>query len=251
MLSLAGVSLRRGGREVLAGVDATLAAGKLTAIIGPNGAGKSSLMAVAAGLLAPTSGTVAYDGVPIAGWDRRRLATRRAYLPQDAGVEWPISVERVVELGMAPQRGSIGRNAIAAAVERALAAHDLLALRHRAATALSGGERARVMLARATVATSALLLADEPIAGLDPRHALDTLGRWRGLAEAGCTVVVALHDLSLALRFADAVLALRDSRIVGQGPAGEVLTPALLERLYDVPARVSDDGFVLFEPGKR
>ena len=242
-LSLEGVSARRGGRTVLDGVSVAFAAGRMTAVVGPNGAGKSTLLMVAAGLLAPAAGTVMLDGIALSRVGRRGLAQRRAYLPQSPRADWPISVERVVALGLTPSLPAFGGlpAALSTRVDQALARHDLLDLRTRPATELSGGELARAMLARATVADPELLLVDEPTAGLDPRHALDAARRLRARADEGRTVVIAIHDLALALRFADEVVALKDGRLAAAGPAGAVFTDELLGRLYDVRARVSHD----------
>jgi len=127
------------------------------------------------------------------------------------------------------------------AIEQALADHDLLGLRDRPATSLSGGELARAMLARATVADPELLIVDEPTAGLDPRHAIDAALRLRARADAGRTVVMAIHDLDLALRVADDVVALRDGAVLAAGPIAEVMTEPLLERLFDVRTRIIRD----------
>jgi iron complex transport system ATP-binding protein len=242
-VDLAGIRVARGGRTVLHDVSVAFAAGRLTAVIGPNGAGKSSLLDVAAGLLRPEAGIVRLDGVALSATGGRALARRRAYLPQRAGVEWPISVVRVVALGLTPSLPAFGDlpAALRPAVDEALAACDLRDLGDRPATALSGGELARVMLARAIVGRPELLIVDEPTAGLDPRHALDAGRRLRALADAGCTVIVALHDLDLALRIADEALAVKDGRVVAHGPAAEVFTDAVLGALYDVSARVVRD----------
>ena len=241
-LMLAAVTVRRGGRTVLADASVTFAAGRLTAVIGPNGAGKSTLLAVAAGLLSPDAGSVTLGGEPLATVNARALARRRAFLPQNPAIAWPISVERVVALGLTahlPAFGDLPRRHLEA-IDLALARHDLAPLRHRPATELSGGELARVMLARATVGDPELLLADEPTAGLDPRHALDAAAQLRARADAGCTVVVALHDLSLALRIADDVVALKGGRVMEAGAAANV-DDALIAELYDVDARVTRD----------
>lgn len=241
-LELDGVAVRRGRRLVLDGVSARFAAGRLAVVVGPNGAGKSTLLEVAAGLLPPDRGAVRLDGAALSAVGRRALATRRAYLPQGADVDWAISVERVVALGLSAHLPAFGplparwRGAIEAALER----YDLLPLRDRPATELSGGELARVMLARATVGAPALLLADEPTAGLDPRHSLDAGRRLRALADGGCAVVAALHDLDLALRIADDAVAVKGGRVVAQGSADAVLTGPVLAELYDLPARVVD-----------
>lgn len=239
-LHLEGVSVRRGGRPVLDAVDLTFAAGRLTAVIGPNGAGKSTLLEVGAGLLAPVAGMVRLGEAPLAGLPRKALARRRAYLPQNPRVDWAISVERVVALGLTAHLPAFGGlpATLRERVDATLVRYDLDALRDRPATHLSGGELARVMLARATVGAPELLIADEPLAGLDPRHALDAGSRLRALADEGCTVVVTIHDLQRALAIADDVVAVKDGRVVGNGPAGALFTDALLSDLYDMPVRV-------------
>ena len=249
-LVLDAVTVRRGGRAVLDGVSVAFAPGRLTAVIGPNGAGKSTLLQVAAGLLAPASGEVRLGGALLRTLPRRELARRRAYLPQSARPDWPISVERVVALGLTPALPAFGGlpPELADAVERALAEHDLLPLRSRPATELSGGELARAMLARATVGDPELLLVDEPTAGLDPRHVLEAAARLRARADAGRTVIMAVHDLALARRWADDVVALKDGRLLASGRAAGVLTAERLTALYDARARVLHGG-VVFEAG--
>ena len=161
-LRLEDVTVKRGGRTVLAEAALAFAPGSLTAVIGPNGAGKSTLLAVAAGLLRPQSGTVTLGGLPLPTIGRQALAQRRAYLPQSPRADWPISVERVVALGLTPSLPAFGGlpAELARQVEAALHDHDLEALRHRPATELSGGELSRTMLARAVVGDPELLLVD-------------------------------------------------------------------------------------------
>lgn len=242
-LTLERVTARRGGREVLDAADATFAAGRLTVVIGPNGAGKSTLLEVAAGLLAPASGLVRLGDTPLADLSLKALAARRAYLPQNPRVDWPISVERVVALGLSAHLPAFGGLPAAwqPRVDAALDRFDLVALRDRPATQLSGGELSRVMLARATVGEPEVLIVDEPTVGLDPRHALDAGRRLRALADAGCMVIVALHDLDLAARIADDVLAVKDGRVAAHGAVEGVFTDAVLGELYDVRARVRRD----------
>ncbi|MBV9995816.1 MAG: ABC transporter ATP-binding protein [Caulobacteraceae bacterium] len=242
-LVLADLSVARGGRVVLEGVSARFAAGRLAVVIGPNGAGKSTLLSAAAGLLAPAKGEVRLGDVPLSRIGRRRLAQRRAYLPQNPQVDWPISVERLVALGLTPVLPAFGGlpASLRPRIEGALAAHDLLALRDRPADALSGGELSRAMLARATVGEPEILIVDEPTAGLDPRHALDAVRRLRSHADQGRTVVMAIHDLDLAIRVADDVLALKEGRAIASGPAAATFTEPALTRLYDVPARLVRD----------
>jgi iron complex transport system ATP-binding protein len=194
-------------------------------------------------LIAPAAGEVLLDGATLASLSRRELARRRAYLPQNARVEWPISVERVVALGLGPALPAFGDldDATAALVEEALVACDLVGLAQRPATTLSGGELARAMLARAIVGDPALLIVDEPTAGLDPRHAIDAMRRLRGRADAGRTVVLALHDLDLALRYADDAVALREGRVLASGSVAEVLSETVLAELYEVKVRILRD----------
>ena len=241
-LVASGLELTRGKKRILAGVSAVFAPGSFTAVIGPNGAGKSTLMGVLAGLLKPDAGGVTLDGAPLAQLSPRALAKRRAYLPQNPRAEWPISVERLVALGLTPQLPFFGDVAPdeKAKVAAALAACDLTALKDQQATTLSGGELARAMLARAIVGDPDILLVDEPTAGLDPRHALDAMARLNARAGAGRTVVAAVHDLGLALGHATRVIALRDGKVLAD-LAAEAVDAALLKALYDVDARIVRD----------
>ena len=242
-LSLDGVTVERGGRPALDGATVAFAPGSLTAVIGPNGAGKSTLLTVAAGLLKPQAGAVTLDGQPLAAIGRQALARRRAYLPQSPRADWPISVERVVALGLTPSLPAFGGlpAELSAKVEMALLDYELLALRHCPVTELSGGELSRTMLARAVVNDPDLLLVDEPTAGLDPRHAFDAARRLQERARAGRTVAMAIHDIDLALRCADHIVALKDGRVLAAGPLAEVLDEALLQALYDMPVRLVRD----------
>ena len=243
-LAATGLTVRRGGRAILDGVSCDLAGGAFVAVVGANGAGKSTLLAVLAGLLQADAGQVAVDGAPLASLDRRDLARRRAYLPQNPRAEWPIAVERLVALGLTPHLPAFGGlpGGWEPRLTEALTACDLTAQRLQPATTLSGGELARAMLARALIGDPQILIADEPVAGLDPRHALDTVTRLQGLAARGKLVVAALHDLTLAARFSTHLMALREGRLAAFGPTAEVLTPALLRAVFEVEARVSGHG---------
>jgi iron complex transport system ATP-binding protein len=224
------LTLMRGGRVILQDLSLAAMGGEFIAVIGPNGAGKSTLLAALAGLSRPDSGTVQLDAVPVAGLTARDLARRRGYLPQNARCEWPLAVERMVALGLAP----LGHED-AARVDAVLADCDLLALRKQAVTTLSGGELARAMLARALVADPAVLIVDEPLAGLDPRHAWDAARRLRSLAmEQRRLVIASIHDLNIALRLATRVWALRDGRLLADGAPEAVLDGALLGALFDM-----------------
>ena len=247
-LDAANIFVRRGGHVLLDGVSLQARSGEFVAVIGPNGAGKSTLLSVLAGLLKPDSGSVTLDGNSIAGTSRRKLAQRRAYLPQNPRCEWPIAVERLVALGLTPILPAFGGlpAGFAVRISAALEACDLKQHRSQPVTTLSGGELARAMLARALVGDPDVLIVDEPMAGLDPRHALDTALRLRNLASEGKLVIASVHDLTLAGRYANRIFALRDGSVQGDGPTASTLTPELIRRAFEVQACVSGSGGSLF-----
>ena len=239
------VCVNLSGRAVLQAVSVAAQGGEFIAVIGPNGAGKSTLLTVLAGLLLPDRGTVHLDARPLAGYAPRDLARQRAYLPQNPRCDWPLPVERVVALGLTPCLPAFGQFSPAdqLRIDAALQACDLLSRRQQPVTTLSGGELARTMLARALVGDPAVLIVDEPIAGLDPRHALDAMRRLARLAhDEQRLVIAAVHDLTLAMRYATRILALRDGRLLADGPPATTLTAELLRELFDVAACVSGEG---------
>lgn len=230
-------------RNLIDGVSLSLAPGEMLAVLGPNGAGKSTLLNALAGLTAPTSGAITLDGRPLAAWSPNDMAAARAFLPQSGALDWPLSVERVVALGRLPLAGLWGeaRSEAAQAIDEALDAMDARHLKHRTATTLSGGELARVLLARAIVGKPRVLIADEPLAGLDPRHQIDALTRLRRMADDGRAIILALHDLDLAARFATRVALLADGKLLADGPPQDTLTPARIAEAFGVEARVGAD----------
>jgi iron complex transport system ATP-binding protein len=240
-LGAAKICVRRGARTILDDVSLHAESGDFVAVIGANGAGKSTLLSVLAGLLRPDSGSVMLDGVSIRSLTGMRLAHRRAYLPQNPRCEWPISVERLVALGLTPTLPALGGlpASFGPKITHALQACDLLDHREQPATTLSGGELARAMLARALVADPDVLIIDEPIAGLDPRHALDTARRLQLLAKGGKLVIASVHDLTLAGRYASRIFALSNGRVAGDGATQTTLTPALIRSAFEVEACVS------------
>jgi iron complex transport system ATP-binding protein len=229
-----GARLSLGGRTVLDAVNLVVPAGRITAVVGPNGAGKSTLLRTFAGLVTPAGGEITLDDRPLAAHCGAERARVIAYLPQERAVHWPLSARAVVALGRLPHFGASTVEADAAAVDDALAAMDIADLAERPVVELSGGERARVLVARALAQQTPLLLADEPTAGLDPAHALALFELFTRLAAEGRTVVVALHDLSLAARFAHHVVLLAGGGIAAAGPPSEVLTPRHLEPAFGV-----------------
>lgn len=233
-----GVSVSLGGRCVLNAVDVALQPGEVLGIIGPNGAGKTTLLRVLAGLLTPDRGDVHYDGSTARELGRRALARRVAFLAQDGAAAWSLCVEAVVGLGRLPHRPPFGGESEAdrVAVANALALCDVAAFAGRTLGTLSGGEGRRVLLARALAVEAAHLLADEPLAGLDPGHQLETLQRLRTVAAGGAGVAVVLHDLSLAARFCDRLLLIHRGARIADGAPGEVLDDALLADVFGVTA---------------
>ncbi|HZT47033.1 MAG TPA: ABC transporter ATP-binding protein [Hyphomicrobiaceae bacterium] len=236
-----GLSLALGARTVLSGLDFLALPGELTAVIGPNGAGKTTLIKALCGLRPAAAGTVLLDGRAMAEWQPRQRARALAYLPQERVVHWALTARRVVALGRLPHQpmGAGESPADAHAIAAALAAMDIGHLADRPVLEMSGGERARVLVARCLAQEPAALLADEPAAGLDPAHQLTLFHHLRDLAQAGRTVVVALHDLSLAARFCHRIVLLRSGRAVAAGTPEEVLTAEHLAAVYGIKARHS------------
>jgi len=235
-VTLAARELRVGTR--LAAVSATLHRGKITAICGPNGAGKSTLLQCLAGLIEPDSGEMLLGGASLPrGRERGR---RIGYLPQVGEVAWDLSVAALAGLGRLPH-GDRGEAQVAAA----LAALDLAHFAARPVSTLSGGERARALLARVLAGEPDWILADEPLAALDLAHQLALLARLRDAAGRGAGVVIVLHDLALAMNHADRVLVLDQGALAADGPPEEALSEATIARVWGV------EGRWLGEPGGR
>ncbi|HEX4303368.1 MAG TPA: ABC transporter ATP-binding protein [Rhizomicrobium sp.] len=233
-----------GGNVVLRDVSATFASGGLIGLIGPNGAGKSTLVRAMARLIESQAGTIALDGQDIHALSRRELARRMAYLPQGHGLHWPLRADHVIALGRLPHQTRLSSMSAADhdAIARAMEKADVVPFAQRVVTTLSGGERARVMLARALAVEAPVLLADEPVTSLDPYHQLHVMELLRDLAREGRLVIAVLHDLPLAARFCDRLVMLNDGEIVAQGAAGEVLSEENLERTYNVEGVFGNEG---------
>ncbi len=234
------ITVRKAGRVILNDVSLEAGSGEFLAVIGPNGAGKSTLLSVLAGLTVPQKGDVSLDGKKFAEIPRKLLASRRAYLPQNPLCEWPLSVERLVALGLTPHLPALGGlpPQFEPAITRALEACDLTNRRDQPVTTLSGGEFSRAMLARALVGEPEILIVDEPVTGLDPRHAMDCVSRIAAYAAGGKLVIAALHDLTLAARHAHRIVALKDGLVAGEG----ALTAALIRQVFDVEAEIRGEG---------
>ncbi|WRZ96151.1 heme ABC transporter ATP-binding protein [Streptomyces sp. NBC_01007] len=231
-----GLHVRLGDREVLRGVDVAARAGEVLALVGPNGAGKSTLLSALAADLRAAEGVVRLHGRPATHWTAAELALRRAVLPQSATLSFPFTVEEVVRMGRAPWARTPRDDD--AAVEAAMAVTEVADFAPRPFGALSGGERARVALARVLAQRTPLLLLDEPTAALDLRHQELVLRVCRERAHAGDAVVVVLHDLGLAAAYAHRVALLCAGRVAAHGRPAEVFTDALLTDVYRQPVEV-------------
>ena len=240
-MTLAARGLTIAGR--LAQAELVLRPGEVTAICGPNGAGKSTLLAALGGLIAPDQGEVVLGGVPLAAMPARARARAIGYLPQTPELAWDIDVATLVGLGRLPWRTSLEDDR--AAVAEALATLDLEHLADRPVSRLSGGERARALLARVLAGRPRWILADEPLAALDLGHQAALLERLRALADGGIGVVVVLHDLASAINRADRVVVLDRGGIAADDGPERALSPQRLAAIWGVTGRW------LGEPGAR
>jgi iron complex transport system ATP-binding protein len=225
LLALEDLTVRRGLCPVVDGVSLTVSEGEFVGLIGPNGAGKTSLLRGALGLL-PAEGTSSLATMPPAA--RARAA---AFLPQGRDIAWPVSVETLVALGRSPHGDADPGHP---AVTRALERMGLMGYRARSATALSGGEQARVLIARALAQETPLLLADEPVAGLDPEAQIRTMQVFAALAAEGRGVVASIHDLGLAARHCGRLVLMHRGQKVADGPPQQVLTDEILAEVFGI-----------------
>ncbi|MGV8996148.1 MAG: ABC transporter ATP-binding protein [Parvibaculaceae bacterium] len=232
------ITVSMAGRKILDQVNLTVGQGELVGIVGPNGSGKTTLMRVLAHLLQPDNGEVRADGKFLNDYAPNDLARTIAYLAQGSFVHWSLNAEKIVALGRLPHRGGWYAGGVQndPAIERAIAATEIGHLRHRTTDTLSGGERARVMLARALSVEAPILLADEPVASLDPYHQIQVMEVLAAAAKSGVAVVVILHDLTLAARYCDRLLMLKDGRVLAEGLPEHVLSDEHIKAAYRVTA---------------
>nr|WP_206171528.1 ABC transporter ATP-binding protein [Thiorhodococcus mannitoliphagus] len=241
MLEVSGLEVVLGGKACVRDLSLKVGEGELLGLIGPNGAGKSTLVKAIAQLL-PYRGRIRLNGQDLARVEARERARRIAYLSQGDAVQWPIAVQDLVALGRHPYRGSWWRGAGTpgaedrAAVDAALRAADIQHLRHRKVTELSGGERARARLARVLAVQAPLILADEPVAALDPRHQIQVMALLREHCNQGGSLILVLHDLTLASRFCDQLLLLDGGAGIALGAPAQVLTAQHLRSVYGIRA---------------
>lgn len=236
LLAIQGLSVRLGERMVVEDVTLSVSSGEFVGLIGPNGAGKSTLMRAALSLI-PSKGRSNLADLP-----QHARALASAWLPQHREIAWGMPVEDVVALGRLPHRvpGAPLRRVDREAISGAMDATDVTEFANQSASALSGGEQARVLLARAVAQNAPLMLADEPIAGLDPAHQIATMEIFAGHAGQGRAVVAALHDLSLAARWCTRLILMDRGRVVADGVPADVLTSDRLRAVYGIKARVTD-----------
>ncbi|MBN9239166.1 MAG: heme ABC transporter ATP-binding protein [Leifsonia sp.] len=238
VISAHGVGVDLDGRTILDDVTLDVVPGEVLVLVGPNGAGKSTLLGVLSGERAPSRGTVTLDGRPLSGIRHQELARLRSVLTQENTVSFPFLVSEVVAMGRSPWARTVqGRDDITVASE-AMAAADIVHLARRRYTQLSGGEKARVSLARVLAQDTLVVFLDEPTASLDLRHQEDVMRVGRRLADDGRAVVVVLHDLSLAAAYADRLALVSGGTLEALGAPADVLTAERVERVYGLPVDV-------------
>jgi len=234
------LELGYGATPVLRGATLQVDRGEMVGLIGPNGAGKTTLVKLLANLMAPAAGEVYWQDQPLASLTEGARARALAYLAQGAPAHWPLQVQTVVELGRIPHRAWWQglSDTDTSAVEEAMAAAEVQHLRDRVVTTLSGGERTRVLLARIFATRPELVLADEPVASLDPYHQLHVMSLLQAHAQAGGAVLVVLHDLNLAARFCDRLVLLDEGRVQLEGAPRDVLSSPALQSAYGVEVQL-------------
>ena len=243
LLGVSELSVTLGRHRAVDGVTLSVEPGECVGLIGPNGAGKTTLLRAALGLL-PAGGARSLGGAALSTLPAAERARRAAYLPQAREIAWSLTVETIVGLGRLPHRGlgaGLSR-ADRAAIDRAMARMDVAGFAARPATTLSGGEHARVLLARALAQETPLLIADEPTAGLDPAHQIAAMETFAALAREGRGAVVSLHDLGLAARWCTRLVLMERGCVVADGPPDAVLTPERLAATYGVTAYRAEAG---------
>ncbi len=240
------LSLNLRGRPVLQNVSGHLQKGKVTVILGANGAGKSTLLSCLASLRDPDSGTIMLGEKPLADYTHQQRSRHIGLLPQQADIHWEINVRALVALGRIPHQGAWGKwsgisPADDAAIAKAMAQTDCAQFADRKALRLSGGEQARVLLARVLAGEPDWVLADEPLANLDPAHQMDAMSCLKDVATGGAGVVLVLHDLTQAARIADHVIIMKGGRIQAAGTTAEVLTHNQLAEAFGVSVHIGSD----------
>ncbi len=254
LIEARGVTVHIGSKVIIRDIDLVARSGEVVALVGPNGAGKSTLLGALSGDTDLAAGEVLVDGQPLGSWSHVELALRRSVLPQQVTVSFPFSVAEVVRMGRSPWARTPEASADDQVVEAVARQTDVVDLMDRQFPSLSGGERARVALARVLAQSTPVLLLDEPTAALDVHHQELVLEVARDRADEGAAVVVVLHDLGLAAAHADRVAVIADGQVVVDGPPSEVMKPDLLSSVYNHEIEViahPDTGAPLVLPVRR
>ncbi len=252
-LSVKNLSVTLGGTAALSDASFDIHGGEFIGLIGPNGAGKTTLLRAILGLVA-SRGEISLDGDDLRRMAASEKAQKLAYLPQERDVAWPVSVETLVSLGRSSLKPIFANMSAQdeALIETAMQRMDVSQFRDRSAMELSGGERARVLIARVLAQDTPVIFADEPVAGLDPSHQLGLMESFAELAKEGRTVVASLHELSLAAQHCTRLILLDKGHIVADGAPTEVLTPQLLHDIYGIRAKIMTvDGDFIVHPTSR
>jgi iron complex transport system ATP-binding protein len=240
VLRIEELTVQSGAAVLVEAATLAVSAGELVVVLGPNGAGKTSLLKGVLGLAKSVSGRVDLSGRRVSDLSPMNQARLVSYLPQKQALAWPNRVRDLVALGRFSHGAAMGRlgEADAAAVESALKACDVLHLAERRADTLSGGEISRVHFARAFAAGAPFLIADEPVAALDPRHQFRVMDLISGYVKQGGGALVVLHDIALAAKYADRLIWMQDTRIIADGTVEDTLTPAQMAEIYGVAAKI-------------
>ncbi|AJE45541.1 ABC transporter ATP-binding protein [Celeribacter indicus] len=242
MIDTRNLCVSLGGTPVLHDISVTVPAGRLTALVGPNGAGKSTLLAALGRLVEPRRGEVRLEGRPLEDWPKAQVALKLAILRQHTAIAPRLTVEDLVAFGRYPHSHGRMTDADRAEVRRAILRLDLEDFAGRYLDTLSGGQRQRALIAMTLAQQTGAILLDEPLNNLDLAHARRVMRIAREEAEAGRTVVVVLHDLTVAAAYADHVVAMKAGRVQAVGPVGEVLASGPLSELYDTEVEVIETG---------
>ncbi len=253
LLSVKNLNVKLGDKQALADAGFATKGGEFIGLIGPNGAGKTTLLRAIAGLVA-SSGQVSLEGSDFRQIHAAERARSLAYLPQERDVAWPVSVHMLVSLGRSALKPVFAGLSAEdeAVIEAAMDRMDVARFRERSVMELSGGERARVLIARVLAQDTPVILADEPVAGLDPAHQLSLMETFAQLAGEGRTVIASLHELSLAAQHCSRLILLDRGRMIADGTPREVFTPQILQEVYGIRARIMTvDGELIVHPTSR
>jgi iron complex transport system ATP-binding protein len=238
------IAVTIGERRIVDAASLSVSSGEMVGLIGPNGAGKSTLLRAVLGIREKSGGSVTLDGADLSSIPARERARHIAFLPQERRVEWRLTARDVIMLGRYPHGGGFGRITpeSQAAVDRAVEAVDGAHLLDRPVAVLSGGERTRILLARALAVEAPILLVDEPILALDPYHQLHVMEILKERARNGVGVLAVIHDLAFAARFMDRIVLMHEGAVAGDGPPADILSADRLAQVYAIDVLRGEEG---------